>query len=317
MCVTGRAALFVLVIAAGARAEDAPALVQATPNFSNAIAGPGFAITWNAKPSELTVDEALQLTITFTGATNPDRVRRPPLREKPAFKSAFREILDDGETTTASAIQFRYRLRLRETSLQAVPELAIAYYAPGRATVATKYLDAIPLTIRPALAPPSLTRPIDAPERLFAWPAERSHFHPGWLGWGALASGLVLFTLGGIFIERRRNPHGVRLARLRRNWVVRAAWDELDRATESTDPAGSALRVLHEYLASRHGIRAVAPTPRDFVRALVAAEIPSDRIDAVRTLAEAGDAARFTPERAVSDLVPRVRELILDWESES
>jgi hypothetical protein len=314
MCAIGRCAVFALFFTGFTRAEDAPAIHQSAPNFSNAIAGAGFAVSWSADPTTLDDQDSIHLAITFLGATNPERIRRPMLRDKSAFKGAFREIVDEEPTNAPNAITFHYRLRPRDAAVKEVPELAIAYYAPGNATVATKYLDAIPLVVRPADAMPAPNRPLEAPERFFSWPETESGVQPGLSAWGLLALGLVISSLVGLAVERRRNPDGVRLARLRRVRAVRTALDALDRAARSPDPAGAALEALRLYLASRHGAVAAAATPGDFDRALASTSIIDKRIDAVRAIAMAGDAERFAPERSTADLVPRVRGLILDWE---
>ncbi len=314
MCAIGRLALLTLLFASTARADDdAPAIFQSAPNFSNAIAGSGFAISWWALPTELDDEDTIHLEITFLGATNPERIRRPALRERPAFKAAFREILDEEPTNAPNAVTFHYKLRPRGVAVKELPELAVAYYAPGSATVATKYLDAIPIVVKPADASPP-QRPLDAPERFFAWPTTGTGFRPGLAAWASLANGLIFLALLGLAIERFRNPDGVRLARLRRIRAVRTALDALDRAARSPDPAGAALEALRHYLAVRHGAVAPTATPGDFVRALEALSFAPERIEYVRNLASAGDAERFAPIRASADLVPRVRRMILDWE---
>jgi hypothetical protein len=314
MCETGRLAILVLFFAPIARAEDAPAIHQAAPNFSNAIAGSGFTISWSADPTTLDSDDSFHLSITFLGAINPDRVRRPALQNQSAFKSVFREIHDEEPTIAPNAVTFHYRLRPRDVAVKAVPELAVAYFSPGNATVATKYLEAIPLTVHHPVRSSASAKRIDGPERFFEWPNEETGLRPGLAAWAFLAIGLVFLSLAGLALERYRNPEGARLARLRRVRAVRTALDELDRAARSPDPAASALEVLRVYIAARHGAFAPAATPADFAKALADANAEFDRIKAVRELASAGDIERFAAERMTADLVPRVRRLILEWE---
>jgi hypothetical protein len=317
MCAIGSRAALLLLFAAAARADDAPAIFQSTPNFTNAIAGAGFAVNWTADPTTLSADGEIQLAIRFVGVANPDRVRRPDLSSTPSFKSAFREIGSiPGGSTAGGTVEFRYRLRPRDARVDAIPELAVAYYSPGSESVATKYLDAIPLVVQPPVAKPRVARPLDAPERFFALPdLDAQPWQPGMAAWGSLAIALILVALLGVAFERYRNPDGAHLARLRRIRAVRSVLDELDRAARSPDPAGAALEALRGYLAARHGAVAVAATPSDFVHSLESALVSQDRIDTVRELASAGDAERFASERSAADLVPRIRRLILEWES--
>ncbi len=314
MCAIGRVAVLLLLFVSIARAEDAPALFQSAPNFSNAIAGAGFAVAWSADPTTLDSDDTIHLEITFLNATNPDRIRRPALREKPGFKALFREIVEEKPTNAPNAVTFHYRLRPRDTGATEVPELAIAYYSPGSGVVATKYLDAIPLVVHPPVVMPAPARPIEAPERFFAWPRTETRLQPDLAAWGMLTIGLLLAGSIGLAIHRYRDPGSRRLERLRRVRAVRVALDALDRAGRSSDPTSAALEALRGYLASRHGAVATAATPGDFVQALASASIGPDRIDAVRQIATVGDALRFSPDRTAADLVPEVRRLILDWE---
>lgn len=318
MCAIGsRAALVVLLTATVCPAADAPAIHQATPNFSNAIAGPNFQVSWSANPLELAPDDLLILSIRFTGVTNPDRVRRPDLANHPAFKAAFREILDgrdvppsEGETN----VVFSYRLRLRDDAVKAIPELAVGYYSPGNDRVATRYLDEIPLTVK-ANARPSLRIP-DAPDRFFALPdLAASSSPPSVLEWLGLVVTLVVAPAAWIVIWRRRHPDGVRLAILRRNRAVRTALDGLDRAERSPEPVAAALRVFHNYLVARYGAAVATPTPGDIAGALADVELPEERIAEAVQLVRDCDAWRFGGGE-VECSVSRVRSLILAWEEQ-
>lgn len=320
MFATGSRAVFVLVFASSCIAADAPAIHQSHPHFSNAIAGPGFNVSWSATPLELSTDEFTTLAIRFDGVVNPDRVRRPDLASLTSFKANFREILtgSDGPPDAAS-VTFHYRVRPRNESVRAVPELKVAYYSPGSG-VSTKYLDEIPLAIKPATGGPAVIRFLEAPERFFALPdpnraAERP---PSWLAWIGLFVVLSIAPSVWIYFWRHRNPDGVRLANLRRIRAVREALDGLDRAGRSPDPVAAAMRVFHGYLASRFGAMAASPTPGDISQAMVEVEMPTARIAEAVQLVRDCDAARFAgKDRGDAMSIARVRGLILAWEEQS
>ena len=318
MCATGSRALLLLLVASSCFAADAPAIHQSHPNFSNAIAGPGFDVSWAAIPGELSSDGAIELTIRFVGVSNPDRVRRPDLASRPPFKANFREIANGPDAPPdATFVTFVYRLRPRDESVRAIPELKVAYFSPGSG-VSTKYLDEIPLAIKLLATVPAAVRPLDAPERFFALPdPNRTARPPSWLEWIGLIAVLLAAPTAWIFAWRRLNPDGVRLAKLRRNRAVRAALDGLDRAGHSPEPVAAAVRVFHDYLAARFGAAAPSPTPGDVARALAEVQLPAGRIaDAVKLVRDC-DASRFAGE-SNRELFPiaRVRGLILAWEEQ-
>ncbi len=320
MCATGSRALLVLLFATSGFAADAPAIHQSHPNFSNAIAGPGFDVSWTATPLELSTDGVITLTIRFVGVANPDRVRRPDLASRPPFKANFREILNGTDVPPdAMSATFTYRLRPRNEAVRGIPELEVAYYRPGSG-VSTKYCDEIPLTIKPAANAPAAVRPLDAPERFFALPDPNraTARQPAWFDWIGLIAILSVAPTVWIFIWRKRNPDGLRLAKLRRNRAVRAALDGLDRAGRSPEPVAAAVRVFHVYLAARFGAAAPSPTPGDIARAMAEVELPAGRIAEAVQLVRDCDASRFAGEANPEAFsVPRVRRLILAWEEQA
>lgn len=315
MYATGSRALLVLLIASSCSAADAPAILQSTPNFSNAIAGPGFDVTWTAIPSELSIDGSIELTIRFVGVTNPDRVRRPDLAARPRFKSNFREILKGPDVPPeATSIAFTYRLRPRDESVRAIPELEVAYFKPGTGR-GTLYLDEITLTIKHSASVTATVRPLDAPERFFALPDSASMRPPSWLAWTGLIAVLFFSPLAWIALWRFRNPDGVRLAKLRRNRAVRTALDGLDRAGHSPEPVVATVKVFHDYLASRYGAAAPSPTPGDIGRAMAEVQLLAEQIAEAVQLVRDCDASRFAGESDRETFpIRRVRQLILAWE---
>lgn len=322
MFATGnRAVLLLLLVTGSCSAVDAPAIYQAMPNFSNAIADHGFSITWTATPIELDPDTDVFLTIRFSGIVNPERVRRPDLAGRQAFQELFRQIEsveDSPATPSTKTVAFRYKLRPRNERVQAIPELAVAYYSPGSGGVATKYLDAIALTIRPVTTPDHPSQPFEAPQRLLTLPdsASGSQLPSDW-HWLVLVVLLVAGSLIWVAVWRHRHPDGVRLAQLRRNRAVRRAFDSLDRAARSPDPAAAARRSIHDYLADRFGVSAATPTPNDIAAAMREANLPPDRIEHAVELVWDCDAVRFGGAREDGSLVERVRSLILHWESDA
>ncbi|QEL19120.1 BatD family protein [Limnoglobus roseus] len=328
MFATGnRAVLFLLLLASPTAAqefadEDAPAIHQARPNFYNAVGGRNLKVTWSAEPTTLSVDSELTLTLTVSGAVNPQRVRRPDLAAMPAFKSRFQQITagtDPPVEKTSPRVTFTYRLRPRDESVRDVPELQYDYYSTATGKPETRYLDAIPLQVTAAAVVLPSPLPLDGPPRLFRLPSEaalqsRTKHDPNWWHWRGLLVAMILAVAGGVAIWRLRNPNGRRFARVRRHRAVRNALDTMDRASESLEPLALVSSALRRYFWERHGLPTVA-SPGELETAFRAAAIPAERIAPAVELLRKIDAARFggDSDNALS-LIALARELVLTWE---
>lgn len=300
---------------------DAPAIYQGSPNFSNAIAGSGFETLWSATPLELDVDAVIELRIRFQGVVNPDRVHRPDLANRASFRANFREIISYGEPLIErTAVEFQYHLKPRSDSIHEIPELAIAYYSASQDRVGTKYLDAIPLKIRPSSAKPETTQPIVAPERFFELPEAAAPWttSPSWWHISIVAVALSALPTIWILVWRYRNPEGVRLARLRRHDAIRSTLDRLENAERCGAPLQEFLRILQDHLIARFGAQPAAMTPVDVRTAMDEAKLPADQIESTIQFLKRCDEIRFAGGGyLVMNWRSEFRALILSWETEA
>jgi hypothetical protein len=310
----------VVLFAPAAAAEDAPAIYQSAPNFYNAVAGPGFAVTWAATPTDVTVDGGVTLTLTIAGVANPHRVRRPDLGSFPTFKARFRQITNGPDGSDTNRVTFAYRLYPREAGETAVPEIPFGYYSPASQKLATKYLDEIPLKVRPREMSAAAPVPLEAPERFFQIPSEDDLLKPrpappDWRHWLGLVAALSVIGVVWVAVWKRAYPDGTRLAALRRNRAVRRALDGLASAGRSADPPARAAAVLRNYLVERFGLPAGPAVPSDVEAAMRAGNVPEERVVAVVELLRKCDAARFGgPTDGGMSVVGQARELVLRWE---
>lgn len=237
---------------------DAPAHLQATPHFYNAIGR--VRLSWNADKTTMNLGDDFTLTLVVSGATNPASLRRPNLRAQAKFADRFeiRELPSPGEG------RFAWSLRPRAADVADVPSLEYASYVPGSPdgrAMQTTFAKKLPLTVTAA---PQLERPrasIPTPNR-----DGPTAFH-----WLALAAGLLVLPAAVVLLWRWRNPDGPRLARLRQSRATRQALAALDAAPSHADPVATVqatLRMLPESDAVRELLAACdaarfAPGPAD------------------------------------------------------
>src|SRR5207248_4015484 len=269
-------------------------------HFYNAV---GRAVTaeWSADRTEVPDGGELTATLTVRGATNPHRVRKPALRDLPAFKGRF-EVIDAPDPPAergAKEVRFRYTLRPRSPAVDQIPDLEFGYFNPVSNKLQTTYAKKLPIRVLPAAvaaAPPA--GPLEAPERFFRLADDyRAPTEPGWASWLGLILAVPAVTAAWVLVWRRNNPGGVRLAKLRRNRAVARALDALARAGKSADPAANAAAAVRVYLVERWGMPPAAAVPGEVAAALAATELPADRAAVAVEFFRACDVARVASAR--------------------
>jgi hypothetical protein len=294
----------ILMLAAMALAADeVPAVGRPSRHFYGAI-GDQVWIAMHASPVTLRVEDSLVLTVTVTGATNPDRIERPDLRQLEEYASRFYidDLPDEGPTSPGER-RFRYRLRPKSVRARELPPLLFLYYQPKlKYFAATATQDEIALTVTPRNAVEPPTESAERPSFLYSIPSsdELIRRQPA-------SPELILLSLAWIGPAlafafwyrwwRWQNPAGVRLAQLRRMRVVRQALDELERlrANQSPELADRVVAITLGVLRERHGIASTAATPQEIVHALTRARIAPEVIAQADRFFHACDAARFGP----------------------
>jgi hypothetical protein len=313
-------AVALVLLAAGARADEPP--VRGRPlNFSEGVGS--FEVLTEAKPTELRLGQTLTLTVRVT-ATGPVQQppRRPDLRELAAFQEHFFiENLpgSDDEPMSADAAkkrwEFAYRLKPRDTRVNAVPSLAFIFYKPAasprRGQFQTRYAPAIPLTVKP---PETDTAPTDGPKDIASLQAPESVYRlvegpavlarpPAWAFAGPVLTGAVLLGMPMLCVAwyvtwRRRYPDAVRRLRQRRSQAARRALKALDALPRQglEEQARQAAGIVTLYLRERIELPAATPTPEEAARHLRQAGLSAVATGAVAEFFRSCDAARFAPE---------------------
>jgi hypothetical protein len=305
------AAALLLAVALPATGADEPP-VKNRPAHFNGAAG-SFRVTTEAKPTELRLDQTLTLTVRIlpTGpVTQPPR--RPNLREVPAFEERFFiENLPDptGAHVDGEPWEFVYRLKPRDTKVDAIPSLPFIYYKPGQ-SYQTTYAHSIPLTVKPADTVPQVEggsapasgRVPESVYQLAEGPAVLGR-PSAWSLVGPMAAGLVLLgtpvvCIGWYLLWRRLYPDAARLARQRRSQAAQHALKALHalRKQAPGEQARQAAAIVAAYLRQRVDLPAVTPTPEEAAAHLRRAGITADATGQVARFFQTCDAVRFAPD---------------------
>jgi hypothetical protein len=316
-----------LLPVAGVRSDEPP-LRNRPPRFNGAVGS--FEITTEAKPTTLHVDETLTLTVRITASGPVQRTpTRPDLRDEPKLAEKFHiEALPmpDDQPADRSPWEYVYRLKPRDTTVDAVPSLAFVFYRPGttpaaRGAYQTVYTKRIPLTVKPAEAAPSPSlaspRPIEGPE--WAWKITEGATvlrRPSPMVVPEVV--VALFVLLGIpvlsalwyLVWRRLYPDAARIAEVRRSEAARLALHALrsvHRLPQEEQPrhAGVALTM---YLRQRIVLPIAEPTAVEVAAGLRSAGC-SDPL--------AGEVARFYSESDEARFAPNPPQGAARWEEEA
>lgn len=304
-------------------AADAPVIGRPREHFYGAV-GERVRIAMRATPTELRVEDAIVLTVTVTGAENPDGIDRPDLRALDEYASQFfiDDLPDEASGATGDRV-FRYRLRPKSERARALPPIQFFYYQPKlKYFAATATPDPIALKVTPRVTEHSTYSTPERPPLLYFIP-EEADLHrsvpkspDSWL--------LVVACLGPPFLFlcwyiwwRLQNPGAVRMARLRRLRVIRNALSDLRRLHDA-DPVRKGERaaaIVCTVLCERHGIPHSATTPHEIAHALTQARASVEVVEQAEVFFRACDAARFGPPgTAVIDMPTAAEKLILHAE---
>ena len=240
--------------------EDAPARYQGTEHFYNAV-GRGVTAEWSADRTEVPAGGDIVATLTVRGATNPHRVRRPNLRDLPAFADRFQVIDGDDPPAAAGAKEVGSRTSCGRGRRRWTRSRARIQVPPPRGGQLADHL-------REEAADPGAAGPAAAGRAAGCAGAVlpladdyREPSGPGWFGGLGCVLAVPAAVAVWVVLWRLRNPDGVRLAKLRRNRAVAKALDGLKRAGKSSDPAANAAAAVRVYLIERWGMPPAAAVP--------------------------------------------------------
>src|ERR1043165_8526688 len=158
--------VFILVIAL---LQSRPAVAQrlldppltGRPEGFSGIVG-RYQISAEAFPTEVQVEQPIKLHIIITGQTPPNfsAVKYEPKRENlhlfpETWEKQFytEEMIDEHQVNRAKKTwTFVYRLRPKHTHIKEIKDIKCVYYdpvAPGTQKYVTRYLEAIPIVVKP------------------------------------------------------------------------------------------------------------------------------------------------------------------------
>jgi hypothetical protein len=304
--------------------NDLTPLERQKSDFYGAIVdtGPRVEVAWSVSTSSVELGGDLTLTFTVRHAVNPHELIRPPLADRDEFRQLFSVIEDmtgpPGDPT-ATRVEFRYRVRPRNTGKFWIPEWKYGFFrkSAGQTRFHTSYAEKLPFTVTKPPVKPSAAVPVDGPLRFFELrsngPFARSS-GPSAAWWVGLFGGAAILTAGWVFGWRMLFPDAIRLAKIRRHRAVRIALDQLRRAAKATDPTAATAAAFRGYLTARFGVPSSAQTPPEVTDSLRQLGFDETRVNAAEVLLRNCDAARFAGanDAAVS---PRAAiELIERWE---
>jgi hypothetical protein len=312
--------MLVAVMPAG---DEVPAVGRPSRHFYGAV-GEHVRVTMRASPLNLRVEDPLVLTLTVSGASNPDQIERPDLRQLDDYPGLFYiDDLPDEGTVAAGERRFRYRLRPKSLRARELPPILFLYYQPKlKYFAATATEETVVLNVSPRSPVESTDMAPERPDFLFEVPpasqfVDQSSEPPGRLLFLAIWLAPALVFVSWLLWWRWRNPAGVRLAQLRRLRVVRHALDELDRLglTRAANLADRVAAITLGVLRDRHGIPQFAATPQEIALALRRGNVAEGLVDQVESFFRACDAGRFGPPGTdTSGLPAAAKRLILTVE---
>jgi len=297
--------VFAVALALGvvnARAEvDIPVVGRPSPFYG--AAGSDVKLTVTAAPTDVTLDDAIILTLRLQNLVNAADVQRPELAD---LGDAFhRDFQIDEEPATDPEPKgtrlFRYRLRPRQLTITEIPRIVFPYYDPNLPQPADRpefpfrkaRSEPIPIRVRKESPPPIPIEPLDVPAFATSL-AEPKTRVPLWVSWlGALGPPIV--AVGWCVAWRALNPVGDRLARRRRS---RAARHALKTLRHSSDDSDAIVETVAIYLAEHFELPAIARTPVDLTRRLNETGASQYVTECVAFL-HAADSARFAPSPAI------------------
>lgn len=271
--------------------------------------------------STVSLDESMELTLTFGNLLNPGDVIRPDLKSVDSFARQFQiDDLSDGSNPPAGSAVFRYRLRPRSLDVGEVPRFVFPYYDPNRPQPPDRpglpfrkvETNPIPIrVVRPKISAPPLV-PLDVPSDAESLAEDQTIIVPRgvWL-LGLLAPPALLVL--AMVVRFLVWPEGARLARRRRSRAARWAMKAI---SSSRDDLSIREIVGHvsNYLTFRFHLSVRPVTPLDARHALTAACVAVEHVDRCVQFFLDADGARFAPGGSANDLREQALQLIRELE---
>jgi hypothetical protein len=295
-----------LLSSAFVRAQDKEPLPTVHPSDFSFFAGKGFKVEMQANPTEVHVEEPLEVTIRITADGPWTHAPRGKGDKKiNPFPADF--LRDDAyvelkeEKAEENAWTFIYRVKPKHRKAK-IPAVRFKYYVPGTTDgfVETFPLDEIPIKVLPRKGtdtPDEVARALKGRPQLYeiaTGPDVLARPEPAlWTQPFPLALLLLGPPLGCLiwyWMWRLRNPDARLAARRRKSEAARAALSSL------SDGAASSVRlstVMTDYLRKRFDLFGAEPTPAEAGRILHNWGISRPLREQVVSFLQSCDAGRF------------------------
>jgi hypothetical protein len=335
------ACLFILQFAicnlqfAMATGDDEPPIVGQPDHFNGAVGC--FRVVAAADKVKLQAEDPLTYTVRVTAEDNvkvKQPPRRPSLADFPGFADGF--YIEDvgpaeGKQPDQRTWEFAYRLKPKNTAINAVPGFPFVFFRPGFLQpwrgYMTVYTKAIPIAVTPREAVPTAAGPIAGSEAVFALADGDALRHdsfarlPGPLVLVVMLLVPPLACVAWYFAWRRLNPDAARVARRRHSRAAQEALKALGGIDRDHDPAEQARRAsaaVAHYLRQRLELPVIEPTPAEAEAHLrahgISEALAGQTADLLRTCA----AMRFDPQLPqAADLADAANGVILALEAET
>jgi hypothetical protein len=306
--------------------------------FSGAVGS--FHPVTTATPTELQAEDPLTFTLRITAESQfGEAPRRPDLRDLPAFAERFyiEDVATPDEMPTGrQGWEFVYRLKPRNTAVEAIPSFPLVYYQPGMLPPAkgymTRWAPSIPLQVRPReqvkeseiiggkplVSPPATIYQFANGDEVLR--GEEPGKLPGPVVLSLLALAPPLGCLVWFLAWRRLYPDAARRARQRRSRAAHLALKHLRAAGK--DPLSrqpeQAAGIVTDYLRQRFDLPAAEATPIEAAEHLQRVGLPVALSERAAQFFQECDAARFRPSPSPEWLaVATAAQLILEVEDAS
>jgi len=305
--------------------DDPPPVGQ--PDYFNGAVGK-FRITTSADPIQVQAEDPLTYTVRVVAEEMSRPPKRPVLADFPNFKEGF--YIEDiapaeGNHPDEKTWEFVYRLKPKNTSVNAIPGFLFVFYSPGSG-YQTKFAPELDITVVARKQVPTVTKPIGGPETAFvladgdALRRDDARLPELWV----LVLMLLAPPIGCIalyLVWRRLYPDDARRAHRRRSRAAQEALrllHDVQKQTDSEQQALCAAAVIARYLQQRLDWEVIEPTPAEVESYLpaqgISEKLAGQTADLLRTCA----AVRFDPDRpSHAELAAATSDVILALEAET
>lgn len=310
------------------RLDELGPVVRSQPDFYGAIARPGkrVEVAWAFSAASVELGGSVRLTLTIRDAVNPRELARPDLAKSSAFTETFSHIEPvpaDEPPEDAKSVELVYLLRPRNEGKFEIAPPKYQYFRPGTLPgkeFQTPFFDPLTLTVTKPVVKAAPPVPMSGPESFFE-PAGGSYAASGTVPrsyWLSLLTAPPLVLAAWVLGWRWMYPDAARLARLRRNRVVRRTLDRLRAAHRVPDPAAEMSAVFRDYLTARYGLPPGANTPGEVLAGLRELKFEDARTEEASELLSRCDSQRFSVladgTTARDGLIADAIRLVRSWE---